>query len=130
LWINKLNHDDPDAPVDGSGLFADVEGGVANVAPRRYSGELIGQNTLRINNPNACGVNVMVRSGSKGTDFTVEPRSTKAVNVPDGNYSIFFIYSNRKGEIYQGESFALNGYGIELRVTENPSGNYLIRRVR
>jgi hypothetical protein len=89
LWINKLNHDDPNAPVDGSGLFAEIEGGVTNVAPGRFTGELKGGNSLRINNPNTFGVSVMVRSGKKGVDFAVKQKSVKTIDVPDGNYSIF-----------------------------------------
>jgi hypothetical protein len=53
-----------------------------------------------------------------------------SIRVPDGNDDIYFIYSHQPDALYQGDSFALSGHGIEIQVVGVVGGNYNIRRVK
>lgn len=94
-----------------------------------YTTELSrGQNEIRVQNPNSFAVSVGVRSGSHGKNFSVSGGGRNSIYVPDGAYSIYFIYSNDATALYQGDSFTLFGNGIEIRIVESIGGNYGIRR--
>jgi hypothetical protein len=94
------------------------------------SGDLDGGREVRIRNPNNFTVEVALRSAGKGKDFTVEPRGSASVSVPDGRYEIFFHYSSEPDALYQGDSFTLRGNGVEIQLVRVPHGNYGIRRVK
>ncbi len=123
-WIHNLNN------KDTSAAFGEVPGGVANVALGNFLAELAGGNKLSVTNPHPFTVTVLLRSGVKGLDLSVPAKQFKTVFVPDGNYNMFFIFGDRPKELYQGDSFALNGYGVEFRVASGVTNNYRIRKAR
>ncbi len=96
--------------------------------PFKYG--MSGANEVRIRNPNPCYVEVGIRSGDIGRDFYAPANGTQSVFVPDGTYDIFFVYSDRSEELYQGESFTLRGNGVEIQLVKVVAGNYSIRRVK
>ncbi|MDY6843965.1 MAG: hypothetical protein SVW57_07740 [Thermodesulfobacteriota bacterium] len=91
---------------------------------------LNGNNEVRIKNPNDFIVFAGVRSGNSGKDFKITAHNVASIFVPNGNYDIFFVYSDRPNELYQGESFSLNDNGIEIQIVKVVGGNYCIRRVK
>ncbi len=96
----------------------------------RFDNELRGTTEIRVKNPNDFTVKVGVRSGNKGRDFSVLPQNSKSVYVPDGHYDIFFQYSSDPDGLYQGDSFTLNGDGVEIQIVKVARGNYGIRKVK
>ena len=53
-----------------------------------------------------------------------------SVYVPDGPYDIYFVYSTEPDALFQGDSFKLNGRGVEIQIVKVVGGNYGIRRVK
>ncbi|MCK4828053.1 hypothetical protein KA005_70645 [bacterium] len=92
--------------------------------------DLSGSNEIRVRNPNDFGISVGVRSGNKGRDFEVEANGVSSVNLPDGKYDIFFVYSDKPNALFQGDSFTLNGNGVEIQIVKVVNGNYGIRQVK
>lgn len=95
-----------------------------------YSRELDGRMEVRVRNPNGFAVKVGLRSAGNGKDFTVRPNGVQIVQVPNGRYEIFFQYSTDPDGLYQGDSFTLNGNGVEIQIVKVINGNYGIRKVR
>lgn len=91
---------------------------------------LIGNNEVRIKNPNDYIVYAGVRSGDLGKDFQIAANNTASIFVPNGHYQIYFVYSNKPNDLYQGENFTLNDNGIEIQIVKVVGGNYGIRRVK
>ena len=71
-----------------------------------------------------------LRSGDKGKDFEIAANGVSSVYVPDESYNIYFVYSNKPDALFQGDSFALNGNGVEVQIVKVVGGNYGIRRVK
>ena len=92
--------------------------------------KLDGRMEVRVKNPNESKVQMGLRSGGKGKDFTVNPNGTKSVFVPNGRYDIYFQYSSDPDGLYQGDSFTLSGNGIEIQIVKVVNGNYGIRKVK
>ena len=88
------------------------------------------KNPVRIKNPNHFSVKVGLRSGDSGRDFSVPALGAKIVRVPDGQYDIYFMYSDRAEALFQGDSFSLHNNGIEIQIVQIVDGNYNIRQVR
>lgn len=95
-----------------------------------YSRELDGRMMVGITNPNEFEVKVGLRSGDSGKDFVVNAHSTRSVGVPNGRYNIYFQYSTDPDGLYQGDSFALNGNGVEIQIVKVVNGNYGIRKLK
>ena len=95
-----------------------------------YSGKLTGLQEVRVKNPNDFKVRVGLRSEGKGKDFIVSPNGTESVNVPDGQYEVYFNYSSDPDGLYQGDSFTLKDNGAEITITKVVNGNYGIRKVK
>ena len=89
-----------------------------------------GSNEVRVRNPNTFSASVGLRSGDKGNDFQVGPKAVASVYVPDGAYEVYFVYSTEPQALYQGDSFNLQGNGVEIQIVEVVNGNYGIRRVK
>lgn len=96
----------------------------------KFSKELAGDNLVRIRNPNKFKVLVGLRLSGNGRDFLVAANGVGTVSVPDGKYAIYFWYSYDPEGIYQGDSFALAGNGVEIQIVEVVDGNYGIRKVK
>jgi hypothetical protein len=97
---------------------------------------LRGANEIRIRNPNAFSLLIAIRgdSGSAeggGVDFNVPPSSFNSVFIPDGSYSIYFVFSYQPEILYKGDGFYLSEYGFEIEIAQpaDGSGNYGIHRV-
>jgi len=89
-----------------------------------------GQNEVRVRNPNNFAVKVGLRSGLSGTDFEVGANGVASAYVPNGPYEIYFIYSDRRDALFQGDSFSLCDNGVEIQIVKVVNGNYNIRQVR
>ena len=96
----------------------------------KYSAELVGRNEVRITNPNEFAVLAGIRSGKRGANLTVPANGQCSAYVPDGRYDIFFVYSSKPNALFQGDSFTLNGNGIEIKIVKVVGGNYGIRQVK
>jgi len=95
-----------------------------------FSVALEGKNPVRVRNPNDFSVLAGVRSGSKGIDLDVPANGVHTVYVPDGKYDIYFVYSSKPDALFQGDSFTLNGDGVEIQIVKVVGGNYNIRQVK
>ncbi len=91
---------------------------------------LQGSNPVRVNNPNEFTVTVGLRLGENGVNFSVPANGLQTTHVPDGRYEIFFVYSNNTNALFQGDSFTLNGNGVEIHIVKVVNGNYGIRQVK
>lgn len=89
-----------------------------------------GTNPVRIKNPNDFSVTVALRSGGKGKDFRVNGATTETFYAPNGKYDIYFQYSTDPKSLYQGDSFTLQGNGVEIQIVKVVGGNYRIRKVK
>jgi len=95
-----------------------------------YTSELSGGNEVRIRNPNSFAVKAGIRAGNKGKNLDVPPNGQKSVYIADGRYDIYFVYSTEEDSLFQGDSFTLNGNGVEIQIVKVVGGNYGIRRVK
>ncbi len=95
-----------------------------------FESKLEGANEVRIRNPNTFSVVAGLRMRNKGIDFKVSAKGKASVFVPDGSYDIYFVYSSKPDALFQGDSFTLNGNGVEIQIVEVVGGNYGIRRVK
>ena len=89
-----------------------------------------GDKPVRVSNPNDFWVAAGVRSGKKGVNFIVPPEGAYTTFVPDGTYDIFFVYSSNPTALFQGDSFTLQGNGVEIKIVKVVDGNYGIRQVK
>ena len=92
--------------------------------------QLIGGNEVRIKNPNYFAVTVGLRSGNQGKDFEVTSNGGASVSVPNGEYEIYFVYSNKPDALFQGDDFVLNNNGVEIQIVKVVGGNYGIKQVK
>ncbi len=96
-----------------------------------FSKTLNGTHEVRVLNPNNFLVEVGVRSGDSGKDFEVRANDGRgSIFVPNGRYDIYFVYSDHPEDLYQGDSFDINGNGIQITITKVVNGNYGIRKVK
>ena len=107
---------------ESTGGGGDTGGPVWTAGFLAYNGTLSGGNTVRVRNQNDFNIRVALRSGGRGRDFGVSARDTTQVQVPDGRYDMFLQYAVDPEGIYRGDSFSLNGNGMEIDVTP-VSGN-------
>ena len=95
-----------------------------------YLAELVGEREVRIVNPNDFTVLAAVRSYKGGTNLTIPANARRSAYVPDGRYDIFFVYSSKPDALFQGDSFTLDGNGVEIKIVKVVGGNYGIRQVK
>jgi prepilin-type N-terminal cleavage/methylation domain-containing protein len=95
-----------------------------------FSEELQGDNPVRVKNPNNFAVSTGIRSGGHGKNFDVPADGVQTVDVPNGKYDIYFVYSDRPDALFQGDSFTLNNNGVEIQIVQVVNGNYNIRQVK
>ena len=95
-----------------------------------YSAELAGKREVRITNPNEYAALAGIRSGKRGANLTVPVNGQRSTYVPDGRYDIFFVYSSKPDALFQGDSFTIDGNGIEIKIVKIVGGNYGIRQVK
>jgi hypothetical protein len=95
-----------------------------------YKTTLTGPNEVRITNPNDFKVTAGLRQGNKGKDFDIPSNGRASAFVPNGDYDIYFVYSSKPDALFQGDSFTLNGNGIEIQIVKVAGGNFRIKRVK
>jgi hypothetical protein len=95
----------------------------------QYTSELSGNNEIRIYNPNKFSVTVGVRDGNCGKNLLVPENSTKSIYVADGQYDIYFVYSNDPQTLLQGDRITLHGNGILIKIVSVVGGNFSIKKV-
>lgn len=88
-----------------------------------------GYNTLRVSNPNKYDAQVNVRSGNHSANLSVEAQSSSSVQLPDGTYQVFFQFSDRPGQRFQGDDVSLHGNIAEIQLVSVVGGNYGLRPV-
>ena len=91
---------------------------------------LQGTNPVRVRNPNDFAVAAGVRAGDMGKNFEIAANAVATVYIPDGKYDIYFVYSDKSGALFQGDSFTLNNNGVEIQIVKVVDGNYGIRQVK
>jgi hypothetical protein len=109
--------------------FPSFGGGFLNLAQADSHGSPDGLNTLRVTNPNEYGARVKVRSGTETADLRVAAHSDDSVRLPDGTYQVFFQFSDRPGQRFQGDDVSLHGTVAEIRLVSVANGNYGLRPV-
>jgi len=102
---------------------------LSKLLPAYTGGELDGNITVRIRNPNEFFVAVALRTGGKGKNFEVPANGTRNVSVPNGHYDIYFVYSDKTNALFQGDAFDLNNNGVEIQLVKAVDGNFGIRQV-
>lgn len=95
-----------------------------------FTEHLNGPREVRVRNPNAFAVHAGVRKATAGVNFEVPANGAKSVYVPDGEYDIYFVYSDKPDALFQGDSFTLRGNGVEIQIVKVVGGNYGIRQVK
>ncbi len=96
----------------------------------RFDPLLDGKNEVRIRNPNDFVVDAFIRSGVKGRDLQIPSKEARSAWVPDGRYDVYFRYSTKPDALFQGDSFTLEGNGVEIQIVKVVGGNYRIRQVK
>lgn len=104
--------------------------GTSEVLPKFQNEIPKGTNEVRIRNPNEFAVTVGLRSAGKGRDFAVAEKTSASTLVPDGMYEIYFVYFTDPKALYRGDTFSLQGNGVEIQIVRVVNGNYAIRRVK
>ena len=92
-------------------------------------GSSAGYNTLRISNPNEYNAQVNLRSGSQSVNLNVAAQSSGSVQLLDGTYQVFFQFSDRPGQRFQGDDVSLHGNIAEIQLVSVVDGNYGLRPV-
>jgi hypothetical protein len=105
-------------------------GNSRNILLPPITSDLRGQNELRVRNPNEFTVMVGVRSSNGGMDFDVPANGQGSIYIPNGQYDIYFVYSNNPSALFQGDSFNLYENGVEIQIVRVVNGNYGIRQVK
>jgi hypothetical protein len=77
---------------------------------------------------NPFSVQVGLRSGQGGLNIDVSSNGISHTYAPDGQYDIYFVFSDRPGKLYKGDSFLLNVLGKKINLNA-AKGNYSIRGV-
>jgi hypothetical protein len=95
-----------------------------------FTQPLKGTNEVRVKNPNDFNVLVGLRYGNRGRDFDVPANGVSSVFVPNGEYEIYFVYSNKPDALFKGDDFSLNNNGVEIQIVKVVGGNYGIRQVK
>jgi len=72
---------------------------------------------------------VKVRSGTETADLRVAAHSADSVRLPDGTYQVFFQFSDRLGQRFQGDDVSLHGTVAEIQLVSVANGNYGLRPV-
>jgi hypothetical protein len=54
---------------------------------------------------------------------------SRAVNLPNGEYQVYFRFSDEPDALYRGDDFSLFDASAELRLGGAVEGNYAVRRV-
>ena len=92
---------------------------------------------VRIENPNNYSVLVTVRNvtgpdnswNGMETIWNVPPKNSREQRFPNGKYEIYFKYSDKPKDKYQGDGFSIAGGGVEIKLVAVTGGNYGIRKV-
>lgn len=116
--------------VETSPKPSQISSGLPSALLPKHSTELVGQREVRVVNPNDFAVVAGIRSGRGGSDLTAPANGQRSAHVPDGRYEIYFVYSNKPDALFQGDSFVLDGNGVEIKIVKVVGGNYGIRQVK
>jgi hypothetical protein len=100
-----------------------------NILPP-YEAELVGANEVRVSNPNDFAVVAGIRFQKTGKDFRIPANGVGSVNVPDGTFDIYFVYSDKPDALFKGDPFTLKANGLAIKLVNVAGGNYEIRRVK
>jgi hypothetical protein len=79
--------------------------------------------------PNEYNAQVNLRSGSQSVNLSVAAQSSGSVQLPDGTYQVFFQFSDRPGQRFQGDDVSLHGNVAEIQLVSVVGGNYGLRPV-
>lgn len=90
----------------------------------------VGANTLTVDNPNPLSVVVGLRQGERGANLSVPQQEKKTIDLPNGKYEVYFVYSNEPKALLQGDSVFVDGHVVTIRIVKSPKGNYSIRLIK
>ncbi|MFH1887031.1 MAG: hypothetical protein ABIM40_10065 [Pseudomonadota bacterium] len=91
-----------------------------------FVAKLTGKNSVKFSNPNGFSVNISLRVEKKGLDFTVFPQDSVLVDLPDGNFDVYFVYSHQSRSLYRGKSFYLQRGSATFTVLRAADGQYTL----
>ncbi len=95
-----------------------------------FSSSLSGSSEIQVSNPGDAAALIGIRRGSGGEDFVVEPRSTRSVWVPAGDYGMYVHYTDRDGIFKSDISTGGSSSTLVVTITQRTDGNLPIHRVR
>ncbi|MDR1420046.1 MAG: hypothetical protein LBI86_06710 [Treponema sp.] len=58
------------------------------------------------------------------------PGRGETIDVPDGNYDVYFVYSTEPESLYQGDSFSVRQQKMTITIQLIEDGNYGVKKVR
>jgi hypothetical protein len=95
-----------------------------------FTTPLYGHNEVRIKNPNPFSITMAIRGiNGSGMDLNVPAQRHNSVFIPDGDYTIYFSFSDGSQALYRGDNFSLSDEGFEINIGQAVDSNYTIRRV-
>lgn len=87
-----------------------------------YLKELKGDNAVRFRNRNRFPVLVAIRSDDQGRDIRIPAGAVKEVNLPEGEFQVYLLFSVKPGALYRGDHFRLpSPVELELQVPDLPA---------
>jgi len=95
----------------------------------RLTNVLSGRHEVRVRNPNAYTVYAGVRDGGAGGNFEVPPNGVASTYMPDGEYDMYFVRSDKPSTLFRGDRIRLHGNGVEITLVAIENGNYAIQEV-
>ncbi len=91
-----------------------------------FTTRITGVNHVKFSNPNGFSVNVSLRDGEKGLDFTVFPQDSLLVDLPDGSFDVYFVYSSQPRSLYRGQTFYLQRGKATFTILRTADGQYAL----
>jgi hypothetical protein len=85
---------------------------------------------ISIMNTNDSLVAAAVITPTGGRYLLLPPQRGETIDVPNGQYDVFFVYAAEPESLYQGDSFSIRQQHITITIQLVENGNYGIRKVK
>jgi hypothetical protein len=85
---------------------------------------------IQISNPNDFFIAAAVVTSDSGRYLMLPPRRGEVIDVPNGQYDIYFVYATDPESLYQGDSFSVRQQQITITIQMVEDGNYGIKKVK
>jgi len=84
---------------------------------------------IAVSNPNKFSVAIAITTETEVMYSMVAPEASKTLGVPNGEYDIFFVYSNEPETLYQGDKITVENQTMTLTLKPAGEGNYGMKKV-